>query len=210
MGIHFITCADMSSTISPCLFSIFSSPCLSPDAIQVNTASRGSVSTQYFEQMYNSKIIVTVNPAHWEGDFRLWEAFATGALIMVDPIFVPHNYPLIDGKHVVYFSNANKTDLFEKLDYYRAHPEEARKIAIAGYLYTMKHHRTVNLADYVLRSAHLRKASLEAAHPLPRYEYTAQYLNEETKRQRESIKERNFPGVYSPVVMINHTHMEGG
>ena len=64
---------------------------------------------------------MTVNPAHWEGDFRLWESFATGALVMVDPLFVPHTNPLIDKVHVVYFSNDNKTDLFNKLDYYRQH-----------------------------------------------------------------------------------------
>lgn len=78
-----------------------------------------SVSKVYFQRMYNTKIIVTVNPANWEGDFRLWEAFATGALIMVDPIFVPHGFPIVDGVHVVFFSNQNKGELFEKLDYYR-------------------------------------------------------------------------------------------
>lgn len=40
---------------------------------QINSASRTTVSTSYFEQMRNAEIIVTVNPAHWEGDFRLWE-----------------------------------------------------------------------------------------------------------------------------------------
>ena len=34
---------------------------------QVNRADRTGVSKEYFEQMYNSQIIVTVNPAHWEG-----------------------------------------------------------------------------------------------------------------------------------------------
>ena len=160
---------------------------------QVNGASRTSVSKQYFEQMYNSQIIVTVNPAHWEGDFRLWESFATGALVMVDPLFVPHTNPLIDGQHVVYFSNDNKTDLFAKLDYYRAHRDEARRIAINGYLHTMKYHRTVNLVDYILRSAHLKRATMDGEDPLPHYKFSAQYIVKETKAQEKEIKEHKRP-----------------
>ena len=167
---------------------------------QVDKKSRTVVSKSYFTQMYNSSIIVTVNPANWEGDFRLWESFATGALVMVDPLFVPHSYPLIDGVHVVYYSNKNKTDLFTKLDYYRQNPEEARAIAIEGYLHTMKYHRTVNLVDYVLRSAHLKQATV-SNHTLPSYTFTAQYINEEAKKQEKDIQKDDRPGSY-------HGHVE--
>jgi hypothetical protein len=167
---------------------------------QVTGATRTTVSRSYFEQMFNSSIIVTVNPANWEGDFRLWESFATGALVMVDPLFVPHSYPLLDGVHVIYFSNSNKTDLFHKLDYYRSHPLEARKIAINGYLHTMKYHRTVNLVDYILRSAHLKDAMMRNL-PLPEYIFTAQYINNETMVQEMAIKKHDRPGSY-------HGHIE--
>lgn len=163
---------------------------------EVNTASRQTVSNHYFTQMYNSEIIVTVNPANWEGDFRLWEAMATGALVMVDPIFVPHSYPLLDGVQVVYFSNKNKTELWDRLDYYRTHKEEARRIAINGYLHAMKYHRTVNLIDYVLRSAHLKREMLLHHKPLPKYKYTAQYLHKETINQRKGIISSQKPGKY--------------
>ena len=162
---------------------------------EINRATRVSVSKKYFEQMFNAQIIVTVNPANWEGDFRLWESMATGALVMVDPIFVPHNYPLLDGVHIVYFSNKNKTELWEKLDYYRKNKELARKIAINGYLYCMKYHRTVNLIDYVLRSAHV-KSAIDNSLAIPKYKYTAQYLNHETKGQRHVIKKEQKPGLY--------------
>lgn len=156
--------------------------------------------------MFNSKIIVTVNPANWEGDFRLWESMATGALIFVDPIFVPHSYPLLDGVHAVYFSNDNKTDLFSKLDHYRAHPEQARAIAQAGYLHAMKYHRTVNLVDYVLRSAHLKRAKLQGARPLPQYRYTAQFLNHQTVKQAGEIKKNDRPGAYHHDHLDHHDH----
>ena len=165
--------------------------------MQVNTQDRGNFSNNhYFESMYHSQIIVTVNPTNWEGDFRLWEALSSGALVFVDPVFVPHPFPLISGEHVIYFSNTNKTELFSKLDYYRRNKEEARRIAINGYLHAMKYHRTVNLIDYVLRSTHLKEAMEAKVTKLPQYSFTGQYLNKEAKRQLEVIKECQYPGIY--------------
>ena len=156
--------------------------------------------------MFNSRIIVTVNPANWEGDFRLWESMGSGALVFVDPIFVPHGYPLVDGVHVVFFSNENKTDLFSKLDYYRQHPEEGSRIAQSGYLHAMKYHRTVNLVDYVMRSAHLKRAKLARQVPLPKYKYTAQFLNHQTLKQAREIKKHDRPGAYHHDHLDHHDH----
>lgn len=47
--------------------------------------------------------------------------------------------------------NNNKTDVFEKLDYYRKNLEVARRVAVSGYLHAMKYHRAANLIDYVFR-----------------------------------------------------------
>eukprot|EP00605_Chrysophyceae_sp_TOSAG23-4_P002245 GSChrysophyteH1.ASY1.ANO1.2489.1 assembled CDS len=185
---------------------------------QINKATRSTVSKDYFDNMYNSQIIVTVNPANWEGDFRLWESLATGALIFVDPIFVPHPYTMIDGVHCIFFHNSNRTELFEKLDYYREHTEEARKIAIQGYLHALKYHRTVNLMDYVLRSAHLKSALVgqrdnvtnngSPNEKLPEYTYTAQYLNHQAKEQEASILERNLPAITKATLGLHHDFHE--
>jgi hypothetical protein len=121
---------------------------------QVNQASRPVISKQYFEKMYSTKIIVTSNPSNWEGDFRFCEAIASGALIFVDDMFVPRVNPFLHGKHIIYYNNHNKTDLFEKLDFYRNHFEESKKIALRGYLHAMKYHRAANLIDYVFRTVH--------------------------------------------------------
>jgi hypothetical protein len=172
---------------------------------QVNKATRTTVNKAYFQLLYNSQIIITVNPANWEGDFRLWESFASGALVFVDPMFVPHHFPLQHGIHAIFYSNDNQTDLFVKLDYYRKHTFEARKIAINGYLYTMKYHRTVNLIDYVLRSAHMKDELMNKQNHHDKllthsdlltamnYTYTAQYLNSQTRNQldkREMAKKK--------------------
>ena len=148
--------------------------------------------------MHNALIIITVNPSDWEGDFRLWESMATGALVFVDPIFAPHPFPLIHGEHVILFSNNNKTDLWTKLDYYRSHPEEARKIAINGYLHAMKYHRTVNMIDYVLRSAHIKRA-IERKLPIPPYTYSAQYLLKTSNEQKKYMIDNQWPGIFEAV-----------
>lgn len=167
---------------------------------ELNHDTRTKISTAYFTKLFNSKIIVTVNPANWEGDFRLWESLATGALVMVDHLFVPYPYPLVDGKHIVYFDNQNETDFMHKLDYYHHHPRAARKIAVAGYLYAMKYHRTVSMMDYFLRSVHVKIAEDEAdegsTEPIPQYKYTAQYLLNETRKQMELIKAHHKPGKF--------------
>ena len=53
--------------------------------------------------------------------------------------------------HVLCVDNNNKTDLFEKLDYYYRNQKLSAKIAMQGYLHAMKYHRAVNLIDYVLK-----------------------------------------------------------
>jgi hypothetical protein len=110
----------------------------------------------YFQQMYKARVIVTSNPAGWEGDFRLMEAFASGALIFVDHMYVPRPYPMKDGVHYILYDNLNKTDIFEKLDKYRQSTEMARRVALNGYLHTMKYHRAVNLIDYAFRTLHTK------------------------------------------------------
>lgn len=165
--------------------------------------------------MTSSKIIVTVNPSYWEGDFRLWESLSSGALVFCDPIMVPHPYPLIDGKHIIYFNSHNQSDLWSKLDYYLSHPEEAKVIAWRGYVHAMQYHRTSNFIDYVLRTALTKRRSLQQQmnnynETIPlgqqpheeyhastsRYTYTGQYLVQKISNQIENIKKTQLPGLY--------------
>ena len=98
----------------------------------VNSGGRREINDGYFGAMRKSKIVVTCNPSHWEGDFRTFEALASGALIFVDEMYVPHPRPFVDGEHVVVYDNSDEKAFAEKLAYYLAHPDEAAKIAAAS------------------------------------------------------------------------------
>jgi hypothetical protein len=82
------------------------------------------------------------------------EAMASGALVFVDKMHTPRWNELIADKHVIYYDNENKNELFQKLDKYRKDLSLSRQIAIAGYLHAMKYHRAANLIDYVFRTLH--------------------------------------------------------
>lgn len=182
---------------------------------QLNTATRTQMNAMYFFAMYQSKIIITINPARWEGDFRLWESLASGALIFVDPIFVPHPFNLVDGEHVVYYNSKNENEFFEKVDYYMANPNEARRIALGGYFHALKHHRSVSMIDYFIRTLHFQKLHEELnlnefvgnrftkpgetladyAKEL-NYTFTGQFLTSELKQQLPNIMKCKLPGKY--------------
>jgi hypothetical protein len=137
----------------------------------------------------------------WEGDFRLWEAMSSGALVFVDPLMVPHPHPLLHMVHLVHFQQHNASDLIAQLDYFLSHPLEARRIARAGYLHVMTHHRTVNSIDYILRTAETKRAAITLTgggkvRPTFAYTHTGQFLVQQTRRQEKRIKRTKLPGRY--------------
>jgi hypothetical protein len=87
---------------------------------EVNSESRTTVSKGYFQAMYSSKIVVTSNPSHWEGDFRLMEAMASAALVFVDNLYVPRPSIPLHNQHIVYYDNMDKAGFFSLLDTHRA------------------------------------------------------------------------------------------
>ena len=123
---------------------------------QLSSAGRTVIDAGYLSTMRSAKIVVTCNPTGWEGDFRLFEALSSGALVMVDRMGTPYHHPLIDGEHVVFYDHTNKTDLLAKVDHALSHPHWARKVGVKGYAHVLRHHRAVSWADYVLRTAHAK------------------------------------------------------
>lgn len=123
------------------------------DAVVGDTGGhRKTIDNSYFGLMRRAQIVVTCNPSSWDGDFRLFEALSSGALVFTDELHTPTPYPLVDGVHVVVYDHADRGDLERKLRYYLARPEEAARVAANGLAHVLRHHRAVSRVDYVLRS----------------------------------------------------------
>ena len=111
---------------------------------------RNSIQNPYFNKMFHSKIVVTCNPSKWEGDYRTWEAIASGALVFVDRMLTPVINPLIDGKHIIFYNKFNLEELKKKILYYLENEEERLKIAKEGYNYCSEYHKSSDRIDEIL------------------------------------------------------------
>lgn len=93
---------------------------------EVNHGGRKEINAGYFGAMRAAKIVVTCNPSHWEGDFRLFEAMVSGALVFVDEMWAPQPYPLRHKEHVIIYNTKDQVAFTELLKYYIEHPNEVR------------------------------------------------------------------------------------
>ena len=165
----------------------------------VNSGGRREINEVYFNSMRRAKIVVTCNPSHWEGDFRTFEALASGALVFVDEMYTPHPRPFVDGEHVVVYDNSDPDAFFQKLDYYLSHPAEAQKLAAAGLRHALKYHRAVSRLDFVLRSAHELRAEESS------YTYTAQQIKDDVKATTQVEPIVDIGGAYRDVKSVSAT-----
>lgn len=119
---------------------------------QFNNTFRRGFSRPYNRFLKRGKLAITCMPGLNEGDFRTWEAFASGALVFVDRLYTPTEHPLVDGEHCVFYivSEEGLEELGEKIRYFIVHKEQAEKIAKQGYEFTMKYHRATNRIDEIL------------------------------------------------------------
>lgn len=163
----------------------------------VNSGGRREINTVYFDSMRRAKIVVTCNPSHWEGDFRLMEALASGALIFVDEMYTPHPRPFVDGEHIIVYDNSDPEAFAAKLDYYLAHPEEASKIAAAGLRHALKCHRAVSRLDWILRSAHEIRAEESS------YTHTARQIKYDLKSTTQVEPFVDIGGAFKDVKSVS-------
>jgi hypothetical protein len=165
----------------------------------VNSGGRREINEVYFNSMRRAKIVVTCNPSHWEGDFRTFEALASGALVFVDEMYTPHPRPFVDGEHVVVYDNSDPDAFFEKLDYYLSHPLEAQKLAAAGLRHALRYHRAVSRLDFILRSAHELRAEESS------YTHTAQQIKDDVKATTQVEPIVDIGGAYRDVKSVSAT-----
>ncbi len=104
----------------------------------------------YFAIMARSKIVVTCNPDRWEGDYRLYEALSSGALVLSDEMLTPVVHPFIDHQHLVFYDRDDLGTLARSIDLLLDDEALRSKIARQGYEYAMRHHTTTNRVDEIL------------------------------------------------------------
>lgn len=114
--------------------------------------ARSGINISYFKTMCNSKIVVTCNPDNYEGDYRLWEALSSGALVFCDKLVTPIKQPLIDRTHIVYYDRNNFSELNHLIQYYLENDLERMKIAECGYEYAINNHTYKHRTQYVLNT----------------------------------------------------------
>jgi len=126
-----------------------------PDRVLVGQITRGSrekVDEEYQNMLKRAKIIVTAGPMNWEGDSRLYEALASGALVLTDILYTPIEHPFVHSEHVIFFDTHpfGKDELFKKLDYYLENEKRRKQVAFRGYVHALRYHRAVNRMDNVM------------------------------------------------------------
>lgn len=90
---------------------------------------RNSVQTDYLRRLTESQIVVTCNPEAWEGDSRLFEALASGALVLCDRMMQPPP-GVVGNRSVVWYSSI--PELIGLLHHFIKHPHQADAIAARG------------------------------------------------------------------------------
>ncbi len=107
----------------------------------------------YLKLLNKTKIIFTAQPGPTDGDWRTWEAFASGALVFKDLHYIPTPNMPIDGEHCFTFDASDKKSIDKAIDiahYYLNHEDERRKIAEKGRKHIRKYHMAKNRINQIL------------------------------------------------------------
>jgi len=120
---------------------------------------RSALDPRYKECLFDSKIVLHANPDGWEGDSRLWEAVASGALVFVDRMCQPIKHPLVDGVHVVFYdlTDEGMRRLEDRILYYLSHDAERETIGWQGRELVTAHHRSIDRVDEIIGALEPRR-----------------------------------------------------
>lgn len=114
-----------------------------------------NVYTQYSDILSRTKVIFTCQPNHPGGDSRIWEAFASGALVVTDWPWkddVIPNRP-IDGVHCLIYDSSSEADIQEAIHRVKAileDPARMAEIAANGRDWVTRNHMAVNRVEDIL------------------------------------------------------------
>ena len=113
---------------------------------EVTTSTRTALSPHYLRLMRAARIVVTCNPGDWEGDFRTWEALASGAAVVRDRLFAPTPH----GDFGLVYDARSRSSFDAAMDRAHANAGALGRRALAD---ALAHHRAVSRVDWLLASA---------------------------------------------------------
>jgi hypothetical protein len=119
-------------------------------------SKRSMIGPAYKKQLLDSFLAVTANPAQYEGDHRTWEHLAAGNVVMSDNTYTPIPFPLVSAVHFIEYDNADKPENEERfrkqLRFLLRGGDAVKNLACDGLQHVLRHHRSVNRVDYMLRT----------------------------------------------------------
>ncbi len=114
----------------------------------------------YLRLLKRSKIVITPVPDHGGGDNRLWEAFASGALVMSNIDLLEPWQGFQAGQHYmeIHPLESNYMSVYrDTIINLLANNDVRQQIAAAGCEYALNHHRAVNRVGTILDEAERRQ-----------------------------------------------------
>jgi hypothetical protein len=118
--------------------------------------------TQYIRALRAVHVAVDAEPAGHDNSHRFWEHFASGSVLVTDGMLGLVPQPMLPNEHYFAYDirDGAASNFHALLRWIFEHEEEARNVARRGWLNAVKHHRSVNRADYLFRTlATLRGSS---------------------------------------------------
>ena len=112
-----------------------------------NEVGRNSVQAAYVQALVRSRIVVTCSPDDWEGDSRLGEALASGALVLSDARIDPPA-GLQHGRHLLFYSSPQH--MLRLAAWALSRPERAAAIARKGAAYAASRLTPAAIVDGVV------------------------------------------------------------
>ncbi|MEM1110348.1 MAG: glycosyltransferase [Pseudomonadota bacterium] len=105
---------------------------------------------EYYRVMARAKIVVTCNPDRWDGEYSLFEALSSGALVMSDAMLTQVVQPFVNHRHLVYYNRHNMDSLLGWIRFYLENEATRARVAMQGYQHALAHHKPADRIDEIL------------------------------------------------------------
>jgi hypothetical protein len=119
---------------------------------------RRSAQQAYIESLRETKIIVVAQRDTYEDHYRLYEALASGALVMTDPM---HTSPFKNGTHLLVYESL--PHLIALVKHYLEHEEERLELAQSGYRFALERHRSFHRMEEIILGRPITTCELPGA-----------------------------------------------